>query len=67
MSIHLFQVTPDGIMSLSTLELSPVIQNKGKQLKCQAQSPVIDHSPLVDSRKLVIHCKLARYWVGHTL
>ncbi|KAF2359832.1 CD80-like immunoglobulin C2-set [Trinorchestia longiramus] len=49
------QVTGGGNMTLSTLVLAPVIQDKQKELQCRALSPVISHAPLTDSRILNIH------------
>ncbi|XP_018016763.1 nephrin isoform X2 [Hyalella azteca] len=49
------QISEGDNMTLSTLVLIPVIQNKHKELQCRAESPVISHAPLVDSRRLTIH------------
>lgn len=53
---RIYNQVPEGAnMTLSTLELSPVIQDKGSELQCRARSPVIEHAQLVDTRTLVIH------------
>lgn len=47
----------NGNVTLSKLHLVPSDTDRGKFLKCLAESPVINHQPLHDQWKLDVQCK----------
>ena len=60
----LFQTSPDGNVTLSTMYFVPTIKDAGKFLGCRASDQLTGEGSKEDGWKLSMKCKLY-YYAGH--
>ena len=51
------QTSPDGNVTLSTLNYVPSVRDAGKFMACRAENPEVPDATLEDGWKVEIHCK----------
>jgi hypothetical protein len=57
------QTSPDGNVTLSTLNYVPSVRDAGKFMSCRAENPELPDATLEDGWKLEIYCKLLLIFV----
>ena len=57
--ILLFQTSPDGNVTLSTLNYIPSVRDAGKFMACRAENRELPAATLEDGWKLEIYCKIS--------
>ena len=58
-----FQTSPDGNVTLSTLNYVPSVRDAGKFMACRAENPEVPDATLEDGWKVEIHCKKPFFWL----
>ena len=55
---NILQTSPDGNVTLSTLNYIPSVRDAGKFMSCRAENPELPDATLEDGWKLEIYCKI---------